>query len=130
MGDCLRTSRESHHLSTQAAAEQAGISPGYLFKLENGYVGTPSPRVLDRLASVLDIDYWQLIGLAGYPVPVPGTGRVSAPIPAPDPLDRIADALSAIHSELRAIRQHMEPAAERSARPKDVDSDTGSPPAP
>jgi transcriptional regulator with XRE-family HTH domain len=51
----------------QATADQAGISAGYQFKLESGFVRTPSPRVLHRLSSVLDVPYQELMRLAGYP---------------------------------------------------------------
>jgi transcriptional regulator with XRE-family HTH domain len=50
----------------QAAASQAGISAAYQFKLEGGFVRTPSPRVLHRLSGVLDLPYPALMRLAGY----------------------------------------------------------------
>ncbi|MCC3769322.1 helix-turn-helix domain-containing protein, partial [Streptomyces sp. UNOC14_S4] len=86
MGDHIRTARETLNLSTQTAAAQAEISSGYLFKLENGYVGTPSPRVLHRLAQVLGMDYWELMGLAGYVVP----GRDDTPATVTKPVARPA----------------------------------------
>jgi transcriptional regulator with XRE-family HTH domain len=111
MGDELRAAREQLNLSTQAAAAAAEISPGYLFKLENGYVGTPSPRVLHRLSAVLDIGYWDLMGLADYVVPAgPGTPATTEVAPAvSDPLERIARAMEEIVGELREIRQVLEP---------------------
>ena len=109
MGDHIKASRESLHLSTQAAAAQAEISPGYLFKLESGYVGTPSPRVLHRLSGVLGINYWQLMDLAGYVVPadhgVPAVAGTAAPL---DPLERIARVLEDIRDEVRGIRNRLE----------------------
>lgn len=111
MGDWIRSARESRQLSTQAAAEQAGISPGYLFKLESGYVGTPSPRVLHRLSEVLGIGYWELTGLAGYMVP---DGHTAAKPPPADPLDRVAGLLEEIRDELAAIRKRLENPADSS----------------
>ncbi|WP_169809434.1 helix-turn-helix domain-containing protein [Actinomadura chibensis] len=112
MGDTLRAARESRRLSTQAAAAAADISTGYLFKLESGFVGTPSPRVLHRLAGVLDLGYWQLMELAGYVVPDAGAdadaGRPAAPAPPPDPLLRIAESLEAIRDELTTVRKILE----------------------
>ncbi|MFI0976735.1 helix-turn-helix domain-containing protein [Streptomyces sp. NPDC021093] len=126
MGDRMRAAREAQSRSTQSAAAEAEISSGYLFKLESGYVGTPSPRVLHRLAQVLGLDYWELMGLAGYVVPngvgasvdaqVEADSRPSGPPrsarsaessgpPAPDDLGRIADALEGIRDELGMIRQ-------------------------
>ncbi len=66
----------------QAAADQAGISAGYQFKLESGFVRTPSPRVLHRLGSVLGLQYQELMRLAGYPLEVetPGAAASSAPV--------------------------------------------------
>lgn len=52
--------------SLQDISGQAKISTAYLHKLESGGVGSPSPRVLERLARVLEIPYWTLMELAGY----------------------------------------------------------------
>ena len=49
----------------------AQISQGYLHKLEAGRVNTPSPRVLERLGTVLGIPYERLMELAGYVPPRP-----------------------------------------------------------
>ncbi|MBX6767743.1 MAG: helix-turn-helix transcriptional regulator [Actinomadura rubrobrunea] len=108
MGDRLAEAREALGLSLQAAAERAGISHGYLFKLESGYVSTPSPRVLHRLAEVLDVDYWELMELADYPVP--GDGAVRSPQENSSPkeieqsLQRMASLLEEMARELRRIR--------------------------
>ena len=53
-------------MSLQAVASGAGISAPYLLKLERGEVRTPSPRVLSRLGSMLDLEYFRLMELAGY----------------------------------------------------------------
>lgn len=105
MGDQIRKARERRSLSTQSAAAQAEISPGYLFKLENGYVGTPSPRVLHRLSGVVCLGYWELMELAGYVVPADHDGSLPSTPPAAvaDPLERIASALEEIRDELRTI---------------------------
>lgn len=66
LGDAIREGRERHDLSMQASASQAGISAAYQFKLEGGFVRTPSPRVLHRLSGVLDLPYPKLMKLAGY----------------------------------------------------------------
>lgn len=67
LGETIRDRRELRRLSMQAAATQAGISAGYQYKLEGGFVRTPSPRVLNRLSVVLDVSYQDLMRLAGYP---------------------------------------------------------------
>jgi transcriptional regulator with XRE-family HTH domain len=62
----LRTARERLGLSLQAIADPAGISVAYLQKLERGLVGSPSPRVLRRVASSAGLSYLRLMELAGY----------------------------------------------------------------
>lgn len=110
MGDGLAAAREALGLSLQTTAERAGISHGYLFKLESGYVGTPSPRVLHRLAEVLDVDYWELMELAGYPVPGDGASRPpkekSSPKDVEQSLQKMASLLEEMARELRRIRFH------------------------
>lgn len=86
MGVRLRAAREGLGLSVQVAAGQAKISTGYLHKLESGVVGTPSPRVLQRVSAVLDVPYWALMRLAGY---VPEGDDPEDLPPAPSrPVDR------------------------------------------
>ena len=52
--------------SLQEVAEPAKISVAYLQKLEKGKVNNPSPKVLQRLAEVLEISYLRLMQLAAY----------------------------------------------------------------
>lgn len=63
-GEVLRRARGERSL--QEISESAKISTAYLHKLEAGRVGNPSPRVLERLAGVLDVPYWTLMDLVGY----------------------------------------------------------------
>ena len=65
----MRAARAALALTLEAAATDAGISTAYLHKLEAGRVQTPSPRVLLRLARVLDVPYRELMQLAGYILP-------------------------------------------------------------
>jgi transcriptional regulator with XRE-family HTH domain len=66
LGADLRTIRQVRNLSLAAVSEPAKISAAYLQKLESGAVKNPSPRVLMRLAEVLECDYDRLMELAGY----------------------------------------------------------------
>lgn len=66
LGETLRNAREQVGRSLQAVAEPAKISTAYLQKLERGQVGTPSPHVLRRLGTVLELQYLGLMSLAGY----------------------------------------------------------------
>jgi len=62
----MARAREREGRSLAAIAEPAKISAAYLQKLERGTVGSPSPRVLRRLAAVLDVSYLETMALAGY----------------------------------------------------------------
>jgi transcriptional regulator with XRE-family HTH domain len=66
LGNELRESRKAAQASLEKVARSANISAPYLLKLERGLVNTPSPRVLARLASALDLSYFRLMELAGY----------------------------------------------------------------
>lgn len=66
LGTELKDARDRLGLSLQAVAETANISAAYLQKLERGQVDTPSPRVLRRVGSSLDLPYLRLMELAGY----------------------------------------------------------------
>jgi transcriptional regulator with XRE-family HTH domain len=66
LGKELRKAREKAGLSLDSAVGPANISAAYLHKLEHGNVMSPSPRVLARLAGVLEIPYQRLMELAGY----------------------------------------------------------------
>lgn len=75
LGSRLRQARELRQLSLSAVAKAAGISTAYLQKLEVGDVRQPSPHHLYALSSVLDIDYAELMRLAGYVIPSTGDAR-------------------------------------------------------
>lgn len=66
LGNTLRTARELKGKSLKAVAEPAEISIAYLLKLEKGLVESPSPHILHRVATVLGIDYLDLMRKAGY----------------------------------------------------------------
>ena len=69
LGNQLKAVRQVKRLSLTAVAQPAKISAAYLQKLEAGVVKNPSPRVLQRLAGVLDVSYSRLMELAGYVMP-------------------------------------------------------------
>ena len=66
LGIELRKARQERRESLEAVARPASISTTYLQKLERGEINNPSPRVLARLALVLDVPYLLLMELAGY----------------------------------------------------------------
>jgi DNA-binding XRE family transcriptional regulator len=116
MGERLRGAREELGLSTQELAKRAKISPGYLFKLESGAVGTPSPRVLHRLAGVAGVPYVTLMQLAGYVMPegapAPPPPKRKSGEPAPDN-GRIVELLHGLREELAELRKAQEKLAKR-----------------
>jgi transcriptional regulator with XRE-family HTH domain len=110
LGERLQRARKARKLSLDATAEPARISPAYLHKLEAGRVNTPSPRVLLRLAEVLELPYWELMDLAGYvpsgsPPPKAGTPRAA---PTADyTTRRIVELLEELRAEVAEVRERV-----------------------
>ncbi len=69
LGVQLREMRDRRKQSLSAVASEAEISPAYLQKLEAGGVRQPSPNILHKVAKALDVDYAELMRLAGYVTP-------------------------------------------------------------
>lgn len=69
LGAEIQKVRKLRGLSLSAVAKPAGLSATYLQKLERDRVESPSPHRLNALAIVLELDYGDLLRLAGYPVP-------------------------------------------------------------
>jgi transcriptional regulator with XRE-family HTH domain len=75
LGDQLREVRVGQGLSLARAGQLAGISAAYLQKLERGLVRNPSPRILERVAEALALDYLELMELIGYLEPSRAAAR-------------------------------------------------------
>lgn len=100
LGEELRAVRKLKKLSRDSVARPAKISGAYLQKLEAGVVKNPSPRVLHRVAGVLDISYAKLMELAGYAVP----GREQAEEPrVVSPLQQALQSEDLTGDELHAV---------------------------
>lgn len=69
LGRTLRRQRDLRDASLTNIASAAEISTAYLQKLEAGAVKQPSPNVLHQLARALELDYAELMRMAGYIVP-------------------------------------------------------------
>ncbi len=69
LGKRLRRARDRRNIPLSAVSAAADISTAYLQKLESGGVKQPSPNILFQLAEALDLDYAELMRLAGYVVP-------------------------------------------------------------
>ena len=89
LGNELRKAREDKGESLASVADPAKISAAYLHKLERGVINSPSPRVLARLAVVLEVCYLRLMELAGYlDEEQLARARLREPSPQPHPLAR------------------------------------------
>lgn len=136
LGTALLQARQRQGATLQVVSAAAKMSPAYLQKLEAGKVGSPNPRLLDRLAGVLGLHYPQLMELAGY-LPTaagPSGGESAAPRSAgqaqvaadaarrPDQADSprrdggtlhptnetLLNLLRQVHQEIAALRQAQE----------------------
>jgi transcriptional regulator with XRE-family HTH domain len=85
LGKELKLAREKKGVSLESIAGPAKISGAYLHKLEHGVVGSPSPRVLARLALALEVEYLRLMDLAGY-LDEEQLAKAKARSPSPHPL--------------------------------------------
>ena len=100
LGAELKSVRQVRGMSRHAVAKPARISAAYLQKLEAGVVRNPSPRILERVAGVLDISYGRLMVLAGYTVPSREIGCESARI---RPIEQAIQTEDLTVEELRAV---------------------------
>ncbi|TYR82117.1 helix-turn-helix transcriptional regulator [Priestia megaterium] len=65
-GSCIKEMREEKGLSGRELARRASISQAYLSQLERGENKKPSPEIIKKIAKGLDVDYNELMTLAGY----------------------------------------------------------------
>jgi ribosome-binding protein aMBF1 (putative translation factor) len=68
VGEAIRRSRQEHGWTQAFLAEQAGLSPNYIARLERGELG-PSLFVANRICGALTIDLEVLV--------TPGTGTAT-----------------------------------------------------
>lgn len=68
LGQYLASIRMDRKMSLRSVEEKSckEVSNAYLSQLENGKIQQPSPSVLHTLAEIYDVDYLQLMELAGY----------------------------------------------------------------
>ncbi len=60
--DRIKTLRTAKELSVAELAQMAGVSPPYLWQIENGAKKNPSGEVLKRLAAALSTTVAEIIG--------------------------------------------------------------------
>lgn len=67
LGSLLKQSRLDLGLKLRHVAQEAGITPGHLSRLENNLTdGRPSQQTLDRLAATLQLDAHRLHIISGH----------------------------------------------------------------
>ncbi|MCI2255537.1 helix-turn-helix domain-containing protein [Domibacillus sp. PGB-M46] len=63
----IKDKRTTKGLSTYKLAALVGVSQSYLSQLENGRKDKPpSPEIIKKLSNALEVDYFELMRLAGY----------------------------------------------------------------
>jgi transcriptional regulator with XRE-family HTH domain len=69
LGSLLKSERERAGLTVRQLADAAGLVPSTVSRLETGFIATPRPDHLQKLARALDIDVEELYAAAGYLTP-------------------------------------------------------------
>jgi HTH-type transcriptional regulator, competence development regulator len=107
LGRELDTARHASERSLRDVAAAAGISAGYLQKLERGNVTEPSPKILRRLAQTLGLSYRRLMELAGYELPAKKdrADRLSVRLATASLTEAEERAVSAFIDHLRSQRE-------------------------
>jgi ribosome-binding protein aMBF1 (putative translation factor) len=78
VGEAIRRARQEHGWTQAFLAEQAGLSPNYIARLERGELG-PSLFVAHRICEALSIDVDTLVSPAGAGTRRTGTKRRALP---------------------------------------------------
>jgi transcriptional regulator with XRE-family HTH domain len=69
LGSLLKSERERAGLTVRQLADDAGLVPSTVSRLETGFIATPRPDHLQKLARALGIDVEELYAAAGYLTP-------------------------------------------------------------
>jgi transcriptional regulator with XRE-family HTH domain len=71
LGGLLKRERERAGLTVRQLADAAGLVPSTVSRLETGFIGSPKPEHLQKLAQALGIEVEELYAAAGYLTPLP-----------------------------------------------------------
>jgi transcriptional regulator with XRE-family HTH domain len=74
VGEAIRRARQEHGWTQAFLAEQAGLSPNYIARLERGELG-PSLFVATRITEALSMSLDDLVGPSGFAARRTGTKR-------------------------------------------------------
>lgn len=95
IGEYIKNVRLEKGLTSRKLAEKSGVSQPYISQLENGKNNNPSPEILKKLSETLDINYTDLMEMAGY-------------IDEKNSLERAISKYSKVLKEIDMIIQHIE----------------------
>jgi transcriptional regulator with XRE-family HTH domain len=68
-GEWLRSRRQEAGLGTTQLAKIVGVTDGTITRIEQGFIVTPAPDKLSRIAEALDLSLADVYAMAGYAVP-------------------------------------------------------------
>jgi transcriptional regulator with XRE-family HTH domain len=66
LGDTLKAARNAAGLSLRDVERRTGVRSGHLSQIETNAIGRPEMAILWELAAVYDLDFSDLLRLAGY----------------------------------------------------------------
>jgi transcriptional regulator with XRE-family HTH domain len=77
LGPVLREARQRRGLSLRDVERASGIANGHLSQLETGRIVKPDAALLWELASLYQLDFEELMRLAGHPAPTVERGALT-----------------------------------------------------
>ena len=102
-GQYLTGLRQRRNLSQRQLGRLAGVSAAYISEVERGVRGVPSPKILEKLARPLRVEYNELMRQAGYLK----TEQESSTF-APKVAERYIDVTDIPEGTIKAIEQVVE----------------------
>ena len=69
LGKYLRAEREARGWSARDLAERSGVPDSTIVRIESGFIATPRPDKLSKLARALELSLAEVYGRAHYSVP-------------------------------------------------------------
>ncbi|GFP19416.1 HTH-type transcriptional regulator, competence development regulator [Candidatus Hakubella thermalkaliphila] len=102
-GQYLRGLRQRRNLSQRQLGRLAGVSAAYISEVERGVRGVPSPKILEKLARPLRVEYNELMRQAGYL-------KIEQELPTfvPKVAERYIDVTDIPEGTIKAIEQIVE----------------------
>ncbi|MFK2827198.1 helix-turn-helix transcriptional regulator [Bacillus sp. B190/17] len=66
LGQFIRNKRKGKNITLMQLAKKTNLSQPYLSQIENGKRDIPKPDIINKIASALDIDSYEIMVKAGY----------------------------------------------------------------